>query len=272
MSDSTKRQIFTSVALLVLLVFRLPLTDLLSSVVRVLGAHSAPAWLVGFGLVEDWTYSFWYRWSLPLAGLVLIANRSDLQSLNVDLYFVTIFILSGLVSFRFSALEPWGWASAIISIAIFLLYRKGAFKFGPAAPRVGLTKSLLGIVSIVSVLVLVFSFMWGLLTNRAMGSTLHTFLTDLPLLVVEELIFRGMLWMFLDRLGWAVPKIIIFQAILFWLAHSYYISTFPFHFWVVIPIGSVLFGVLVWKTKSITSSTLAHLALNGFLALLWAPG
>ncbi|NOT06500.1 MAG: CPBP family intramembrane metalloprotease [Anaerolineales bacterium] len=63
-------------------------------------------------------------------------------------------------------------------------------------------------------------------------------------------------------------KIVILQAILFWISHVYAFNNLTF-FWITTPMVSIFLGIIVWRSKSITPSTIAHLLINmllGFVA------
>lgn len=79
--------------------------------------------------------------------------------------------------------------------------------------------------------------------------------------VMEEPLFRGFLWGGFRQLGLKEIWICILQALLFWLGHIYYLNT-GINFWVVIPIGSLILGLIIMKTKSITYSMLTHSCMN----------
>ena len=51
------------------------------------------------------------------------------------------------------------------------------------------------------------------------------------------------------------------QAALFWLGHIYYYNT-GINFWLVIPIGSLVLGLVIRKTKSISYSMTTHALIN----------
>lgn len=87
--------------------------------------------------------------------------------------------------------------------------------------------------------------------------------------VAEEPLFRGFLWGFLQKSGWKNIWIWLFQAGLFSIAHFYYISVYPISFWVIIPIGSLVLGLLVWRSKTISACMSAHATLNAFGNILW---
>lgn len=84
----------------------------------------------------------------------------------------------------------------------------------------------------------------------------------------EEPFFRGVLWGYLKKFGWAESKIWLFQALLFTLAHFYYINEYPIRFWIALPVSSLVFGFLVWKTKSILPSIFAHAFFNSIADLV----
>ena len=92
-------------------------------------------------------------------------------------------------------------------------------------------------------------------------------MTEFSFVAVEEIVFRGMLWLFLKGLNWSELKIIIFQAILFWLSHAYSTTIDPTFFWIIAPIAGVFLGIIVWRSKSITPSTIAHVLINVLLSL-----
>jgi len=86
--------------------------------------------------------------------------------------------------------------------------------------------------------------------------------------VSEEPLFRGFLWGHLRKLGWKDRTIWLFQAGLFTLAHIYYLTQHPLSFWVLVPFGALLFGFLVWRSRTITSSIAAHAVMNAMSAPL----
>ncbi len=74
----------------------------------------------------------------------------------------------------------------------------------------------------------------------------------------EEPFFRGFLWGYLRKLGLREVWIWLLQAGLFMLAHIYYVAHDPLSFWVVVPLGGLVFGLLAWRSRSIGSSMVAH--------------
>ena len=83
----------------------------------------------------------------------------------------------------------------------------------------------------------------------------------------EEPLFRGFLWGALRKAGWREVWIWLFQAALFVLGHIFYINKFPISFFIIVPVSTLILGLLVWKARTISASMAAHAAVNdlGFL-------
>ena len=90
---------------------------------------------------------------------------------------------------------------------------------------------------------------------------------------LEEPLFRGVLWGVLKDRGWKEVWILLFQALLFMLGHIYYLGSADLSFFVIVPVGAILLGLLAWKSRSIGTSMLFHGITNSlagnFFALLW---
>lgn len=79
----------------------------------------------------------------------------------------------------------------------------------------------------------------------------------------EEPFFRGFLWGALEQAGFKPLACFLVQGLLFWVAHFYYLTALPISFWLIVPLGSVLLGLLVWRSRSISTSMIAHGVMNG---------
>jgi membrane protease YdiL (CAAX protease family) len=81
--------------------------------------------------------------------------------------------------------------------------------------------------------------------------------------VYEEPLFRGFLWGYLRRAGWKDIWIWPFQALLFTLAHVYYLQTEALGPWFVrIMLPALLIGFIAWRAKSIFASMVTHAFFN----------
>jgi membrane protease YdiL (CAAX protease family) len=74
---------------------------------------------------------------------------------------------------------------------------------------------------------------------------------------LEEPLFRGFIWGFLEHKGWKQVWIWLLQAALFCFAHLYYLPQYPVFFFGAF-VSALVFGLLVWKSKSIGTSMIAH--------------
>jgi membrane protease YdiL (CAAX protease family) len=86
--------------------------------------------------------------------------------------------------------------------------------------------------------------------------------------IAEEPFFRGFLWGALRRAGWKDVWIWALQAALFWLAHIYWLGRSPVSFWVLVPLGGLVFGILAWRSRSIAVSMVAHGLANGVMQMV----
>lgn len=173
---------------------------------------------------------------------------------------------------------PWAltvWAAALVMIA-WSLAAKPTINKVTRADRRWFVVGLLAGAATAAVLSVPLALQLGMLddTMRISQSTplfgllFSALVFDIPYqlgyaAVSEEPLFRGFLWGWLRRTGWQDRWILLFQAGLFMLSHIYYIERLPYSFWIVVPVGSLVFGWLAWRSRSIATSMAAHAALNG---------
>jgi membrane protease YdiL (CAAX protease family) len=81
--------------------------------------------------------------------------------------------------------------------------------------------------------------------------------------LAEEPVFRGILWGLLRKRGVKEVWIWLLQGMLFWVAHLYYLGKLPLSFWVIVPPGGLLYGLLAWRSRSIATSMPGHGFYNG---------
>jgi membrane protease YdiL (CAAX protease family) len=200
-----------------------------------------------------------------LVSITLYLNRKDLRSLNIDRNFIVVFVLFGAL---YTLLLPSFILALILGASTLfnlLLLSKGEFQFEDYSPNYGKVLSLMLLFMMPDILIMILT---GKYPNLQSGTTvLNAALTSNPLLsMIEEVVYRGMLWSFLRERNMTDGKIIRVQALLFWISH-FNESYNPIAFWIVIPFGSILLGLIVAKSKSITFSSVVHV-LNDFLFFL----
>lgn len=82
--------------------------------------------------------------------------------------------------------------------------------------------------------------------------------------LIEEVIYRAILWGYLRKQDWSEIKIFWFQAILFWLLHFYQIGT-PITFFIVNPIVILTMSYLVLRSRQVFPAIIFHTAVNALL-------
>jgi sodium transport system permease protein len=104
-----------------------------------------------------------------------------------------------------------------------------------------------------------------LLDGRAAPLWVIWLMVGLTPAICEELFFRGFVFAGLRRLG--PLRAILLAAVMFGLAHSSIYRLLPTAF-----LG-ILFGIAVWRSRSIVPAIVAHALNNGLIATmaLWPP-
>ncbi|GAA0121651.1 MAG: CPBP family intramembrane metalloprotease [Clostridium argentinense] len=80
--------------------------------------------------------------------------------------------------------------------------------------------------------------------------------------ISEEPLFRGFIWGYLRKFQWKELWILIFQSTIFMLGHIYYLGNYPIFVFIRTFIVAFIFGVIVWKFRSIANSMIAHSIVN----------
>lgn len=89
----------------------------------------------------------------------------------------------------------------------------------------------------------------------------------------EEPLFRGFIWGYLRDFKWKEFYILIFQSALFMFGHIYYFTAFlsgtmPIFIFIRTFIAAFIFGLMVMKTKTISSSIITHGLINSICQFL----
>lgn len=195
--------------------------------------------------------------TFPFLVLVIWLNKDDLQSLHIDKPFILIFILLGILLTTTFLHSYLGIVSAAGTIFVFVSLTKQKFHVDNIGLKSSwITTTILGLIPVLLIRVIFFEQIFRsnyynvgwMLTSRLWG------------VIYEEMVFRGILWMVLEKLKINEKNILIIQAFLFWLAHIENASKLSF--WLVVPLASLWFGYLVLRSKSLTPSTISHFAYN----------
>jgi len=215
-------------------------------------------WIDTLGLIKNTVYYLWERFSFVLTSVVIIANHNNLDRLNIDKSFLVLYAIAGIMFGRYY-FWPVGWLAFLFVGLIIYMLLKNKFNNHEKQIRPNHAK-------IVIILIVAFCIYWLYVIRfigiPAIDQYIALFLMRSPFWVIEEVIIRGLLWMELEAFGWRHLRIVLVQALLFWILHIQYMLSDPFLFWLQIPILGVFLGILVWRYKSISLSSAAHILFN----------
>jgi len=198
-----------------------------------------------------------------LISIAIWANKDNLKCINIDKNFIVAFVVvGGVYSFVFSVkFGLFLWFFTFINFW-FLISGKLEFEHVPYSRITSLYIFIMLLPLFLKVLV---KQTVVLPSDRAFFEAIFT--PNLMLIIFEEAIFRGLLWMFLVGENFKEYQIIFVQGTLFWLSHLYYFKSSPVTFWIWLPFSSIMLGVIVWRAKTISPSIVTHFLYNFLVAL-----
>jgi len=224
-----------------------------------------PVWLFGAD-VPDW-YGYWYIGTVYILTVVIVGlNRRRLSSLNIDRPFLIALIVGGFLYLFYLPLDI---GLPVVVAAGFLLwaYQENHLVLKNTIDYPSGTIHLIFISVLLALLPIVLfrpTLKEPVTLQLILASIMSIFQEQLALIAFEEVIFRGALWAYLRQLGWKESAVFFAQVFLFWIAHSRFILVehAAYSFWVTVPLVSLLLGLLAWRAKSLTPSTIAHFLFN----------
>lgn len=215
----------------------------------------------------------WYEHGYILVTYLLLcwaiwANSEGLVEWNADRALVWLVVLVGILDIVFYLPPIMGIFVLVHCVTTLQKLLRGELRFEAAAPQYGRIVSLVLITlapTLVFVVIALLTHRFERLTVADLGSAL--FAAALPRIVAEEAMYRGISWMVLKRLG--VRDVLAFsiQGLLFWLSHVNYWNQ-PVMFWFWLPWTAIWLGLIVWRSRSLATSSFTHWVLNLSAALL----
>lgn len=220
-----------------------------------------------FGMIDNTLSAIVFLTGTYLfTGILLCRNISNLHQYHISSIALTIFLVSPILSIISNPSD----LSALVRIAMAAVFAAYFIRNRKRIIAVKNDKKSIifnTLIVFVSVLVTTILFAYirgfsGTENTYTLGMLVNGLLFQLSFAaVMEEPLFRGFLWGGFRQLGLSDGLVCFLQAGLFWLGHIYYYNT-GINFWVVIPIASIVLGLVVWKTKSITNSMVTHAFMN----------
>ena len=228
---------------------------------------SGITWLVGFLLPVD---VFRYIKSILLyscIALLLWGDREHLDQYNLDRTSILLIILGGVNRTLLNVPYAIIYRSIIIILAIAILFL--SLRSWKYLLRTNWRWAGIGLIS--SLVVIPISFIESLqpefYSNLQISPSLSMVLSRRIIFelsfgaLVEEMLFRGVLWGYLRGLNWKENKIFWTQGILFWIVHLHQITN-PVTFFITVPISTIVFSLLARYSKQVLPSIIAHTVIN----------
>jgi membrane protease YdiL (CAAX protease family) len=221
--------------------------------------------------MEDKGMGYWLGASFFSLGYILYSiviwfNKDNLDWLKIDSNFVIISIIVGAI-ITFSLPIIFGIPMGLVTLFNYRTCLSGELKFQNVPKKWWYVLTLIA----VSLLPPAFGIWWSgsRITFPGYAEILQVAINNnFQQAFFEEFVFRGMVWMFLIHFNLKDKPIIFLQALLFWLFHHFYISSRPITFWIYLPIQSIIYGIIVSRTKSITPVFVAHFINNIVVTLV----
>lgn len=240
------------------------------------------AFLQLFQVRRIWIDPVWQTGTYLLIVFLVWWERKKLADFHIDLFVIMLIVL--LKPLQTLILNYWGyndmmafpkplslviWGAAIV-LALLVWKDRSLF---PRMQKYSIAWFVIGLLAGLGTAILL-GYHWSIMFEKTTGSVFLfskstisaigvNFLFQMGMAAIsEEPVFRGFLWGYLHKLHWTDPKIWLFQTVLFTFAHIYALNVFPVSFWVIVPVASLVLGLLVWRTRTLASSIAAHGIIN----------
>lgn len=210
-----------------------------------------------------------------LTAMLLLIEKNRLEQYNINILALIIFISSPIIKpIMFSVTAKYtpfkvlqfSWLQIIVGIILCFIFissntkiRKGNFKYHIKWLSLSIiTGIVLGLVE--GFIYIPFSIRGNIRASFAIF--ILNFIVQLTnAAICEEPLFRGFIWGYLENKGWNWTRVWLFQAVIFSIAHVYYLPKSPV-FFIGTFISALVFGLLVRRSKSIGTSMITHGILN----------
>lgn len=116
MKNSKIIDIVTNLSLFLLLLMRIRLELLYAILVKFYNTTAHPSWVDSIRQLNDGGNNFDINYAFFLVGILILINRGDLKSLNIDRLFIFIFSYAGFLYCKYYFF-PLGWATGLLSLS-----------------------------------------------------------------------------------------------------------------------------------------------------------
>lgn len=217
-------------------------------------------------------FQHWYAgMAFILTATIVWLNRHRLAALNIDRPFIVALIFGGVL-YAFYLRYGVGILVGIAIGLIFLAYQTNQLVLSNPvhySKGTGLLMFLTILLPLVPVLFIGPTLKSTLDTNAFTTTLQQILITDLAAIAFEEVLFRGALWAYILSLGLSARTAFYSTAVFYWISHHRFLAlSTPYSFWVSLPVQAILLGLMTWRSKSLTPSTISHFLFNFISQLL----
>lgn len=212
-----------------------------------------------------------------LTAVMVVLKRDSLAEYHIDRLALSLLILAPIGCLVTQRLL-WDWnafpASTYVNAGLSVLFLIALLIWRPTMPHKGTGFALKWVAAAIFVgacLSFVVSYFIhfqidvppGILMSARVPRAILLIFTQLSTAAaLEEPLFRGFLWGILKARGWKEIWIWLFQTLLFMLGHIYYLGSFNYSFFLVVPLCALVLGLAAWRSRSIGTSMIAHGIIN----------
>lgn len=227
-------------------------------------------WMFGEN-TPDW-FQHWYAGiAYILTTTIVWLNRHRLAALNIDRPFIVALIFGGVL-YTFYLRYGVGILVGFAIGLIFLAYQTNQLVLSNPvsySKGTGLLMFLTVLLPLVPVLFIGPTLKSTLDANAFSTTFQRILITDLAAITFEEVLFRGALWAYILSFGLSARTAFYTTSVFYWISHHRLLAlSTPYSFWVSLPIQAILLGLMTWRSKSLTPSTISHFLFNFISQLL----
>lgn len=227
-----------------------------------------------FGLNPKITYFYLVTTYLVIAALVWL-NKQNLEDFHLDKLTLFTLVFSSIFRRRLGIAYE-GYFLMLIGFGGLLILIIAVVNRS-ILPKTNVKWSILGLLyGILSLIpsTIIQSFQGqaianeGFYINNTVFLIARQFIFELSFGVpVEEIVFRGFIWGYLLKLGWAEKNAMWGQGILFWLLHFGRVGT-PLIFFLSIPLLTFVSSKLTSRSRQIFPAIISHTIINSMTPIL----
>ncbi len=234
-----------------------------------------PLLLIGqWGLInEEIAFLIYVIGTYLFTGVFICVNMNNLKDYFITPITIILFVISPVLSWISTPYDPTTYLRIILAIIVCMYLYKRRYVKNIKNYKMGVKISdIVLMLIIIGIAVIMKNHFVG---KIGVAEDPLTFKTVFEMwafqfsyaATLEEPLFRGIILGSLIKRGVNKGNAVLLQGVIFWLAHIYYFNT-GINFWLLIPVISILIGLIPIKTESISNSMIVHSLVNTICDIL----